>query len=88
MYSACLVLSASYILVSLAQDFSVCHAATWLAMVGFIFFLRTRRLNKYLIWALFAVGIAYATGGVQAIKPAAFFALPRNDILWQTAGRV
>ena len=86
-YSACLLLSAAYAVTSLAQDFGARYAVMWTALVAMSFFLRTCGLNKYVIWALFALAVAYLTAGAEALELKALFAVPRNAVAWRTAGR-
>ena len=63
------------------------YSLQWCVLVMFTFFLRTRRLSKYIVWAFFTVAVAYLSGGTKALDPKHFFGLPRNAVLWQTAGR-
>jgi hypothetical protein len=86
-YSTCLFLSAAYMITAMWQDFGPRYATTWSLLASLTFFLRTRGLSKYLVWALFGLAVAYLTGGAAALEASALIAHPQNVVLWKTAGR-
>ena len=68
----------------MVADFGWAFGATFLGLTAAAFALRTQLgVGKYPIWALFAVGIAFACGGVERVKPEALFAIGRVREGWE-----
>ena len=73
LYSLALLISAGYIFGAFAYDFGVKFLLTFFVMVAASFKMRTLGVNKYVIWSLFALSMAYYQGGATAIEPKALF---------------
>jgi len=75
LYTVALAMSAGYILGAFAYDFGPAFLFTFVAMVATSFKMRTLGVNKYVIWSLFALTMAYFQGGATALEPKALFSL-------------
>ena len=83
-YSAALLLSAAYIISSMAKDFGWRFGLTFIGLTFGAFLLRTcLGVSKYQIWACYAVAAAYACGGAAAVHPAALFKLGPVRYGWE-----